>query len=53
VGTEIYTYYPNGMAKPKLSWPVIERTLELPLTSRNWNTARKLLEMGENFGAGR
>lgn len=47
-GRELYTYFPNGMARPKLSWPVVERTLAIPGTSRNWNTVTKLLEMAED-----
>ena len=44
-GREIYVYYPNGMARPKLSWATIERTLGTSATGRNWNTVQKLLEM--------
>jgi uncharacterized protein (DUF1697 family) len=44
-GRQMYIYFPNGMARPSFSWPVIERTLKIPLTSRNWNTVNKLLEM--------
>ncbi len=44
---ELYIYYPNGMARPKLSMPAVERTLGTSGASRNWNTARKLLEMAE------
>ena len=47
-GRELFTYFPNGMARPKLSWPLVERTLGMPLTSRNWNTVTKLLEMAES-----
>jgi uncharacterized protein (DUF1697 family) len=46
-GSELYIYFPNGMARPKLSMPLVERTLKTPGTSRNWNTVRKLLEMAE------
>lgn len=50
-GRELYTYYPNGMARPKLSWALVERTLAIPGTSRNWNTVTKLLEMAGKRGA--
>jgi uncharacterized protein (DUF1697 family) len=50
-GRELYIYYPNGMARPKLSWPLIERTLGIPGTSRNWNTVTRLLEMAGKRGA--
>jgi len=45
VGRELYIYFPNGMARPKLPWPVIEKILKVPGTGRNWNTVTKLLEM--------
>jgi uncharacterized protein (DUF1697 family) len=48
-GRELYVYYPNGMARPKLSMPLVERTLKTTGTSRNWNTVRKLLEMAEKL----
>jgi len=44
-GRELYMYFPNGMARPKLSLPQVEKTLQVSGTSRNWNTVRKLLEM--------
>ena len=50
-GREIYIYYPNGMARPKVPWTVIERILQTPCTGRNWNTVRKLLEMAESLDA--
>ena len=34
-GREIYTYFPNGMAQPKLSWAAIERILKTSGTGRN------------------
>jgi uncharacterized protein (DUF1697 family) len=46
-GREVYIYYPNGMARPKLSWAVIEKTLKTRGTGRNWNSVIKLLEMAE------
>jgi uncharacterized protein (DUF1697 family) len=49
-GRELYTYYPNGMARPKLSWALVERTLAIPGTSRNWNTVTRLLEMAGKRG---
>jgi uncharacterized protein (DUF1697 family) len=50
-GRELYIYYPNGMARPKVSWTFLERTLQTPCTGRNWNTVRKLLEMAESLDA--
>lgn len=48
-GRELYVYFANGMARPKLTPPVIEKTLGVAATGRNWNTARKLLEMAEGM----
>jgi len=46
---ELYTYFPNGMARPKLSMARVERALKIPGTGRNWNTVSKLLEMAEKL----
>lgn len=46
---ELYTYFPNGMARPKLSMASVERALKIPATGRNWNTVTKLLEMAESL----
>lgn len=48
-GRELYIYYPNGMARAKVSWAFIEKILQTPGTGRNWNTVRKLLEMAESL----
>ncbi len=48
-GRELYIYFPNGMGRPKLSLPALEKTLGVPATGRNWNTVRKLLEMAEQL----
>jgi uncharacterized protein (DUF1697 family) len=50
-GRELYIYYPNGMARPKVAWAFLERILQTPCTGRNWNTVRKLLELAENLDA--
>ncbi len=50
-GRELYIYYPNGMARPKLSWAAIEKTLKTPGTGRNWNSVTKLLEIAERLEA--
>jgi uncharacterized protein (DUF1697 family) len=50
-GRELYIYFPNGMARPKLSWAVIEKTLKTSGTGRNWNTVTKLLEIVETLEA--
>jgi uncharacterized protein (DUF1697 family) len=48
-GRELYIYFPNGMARPKLSIPTLERILKTRSTGRNWNSVRKLLEMAERL----
>jgi len=48
-GRELYAYFPNGMGRSKLSWPLVERTLAIPGTGRNWNTVTKLLEVAESL----
>ncbi len=50
-GRELYTYFPNGMARPKLSMAVVEKALKTPGTGRNWNTVMKLLDMAEKLEA--
>lgn len=51
-GREVYIYFPNGMARPKVSWAVIERILKTPGTGRNWNTVTSLLEIATELEAG-
>lgn len=49
-GREMYIYFPNGMARPKLSLPAVERALKVSGTGRNWNSVLKLMEMAERLG---
>ena len=46
---EIYIYFPNGMARPKLSLPGVERALKVSGTGRNWNSVLKLMEMADGI----
>lgn len=48
-GRELYIYFPNGMARPKLAWPLIEKTLRVSGTGRNWSSVTKLLELAESL----
>jgi uncharacterized protein (DUF1697 family) len=48
-GRELYVYYPNGMARPKIPLVRIEKLLQIPSTGRNWNTVNKLLAMAEEL----
>jgi uncharacterized protein (DUF1697 family) len=50
-GREVYMYFPNGLARPKLSWVTVEKKLKTSGTGRNWNTVTKLLEMAERLEA--
>ena len=50
-GRELYIYFPNGMARPKLPSGFIDRTVKMPCTGRNWNTVTKLLQMAEALEA--
>ena len=45
-GRELYVYFPDGQGRSKLL-PVLERTLKMPATARNWNTVSRLLAMCE------
>jgi uncharacterized protein (DUF1697 family) len=48
-GREVYMYFPNGLARPKLSWVAVEKKLQTPGTGRNWNSVTKLLEIAEKL----
>ncbi len=48
---EVYIYYRNGMARPKVSWASIERILKTSGTGRNWNSVTKMLEIAEQLEA--
>ena len=50
-GREMYIYFTNGMARPKLPPAQVDRALGMASTGRNWNTVTKLLEMAEALGA--
>lgn len=48
-GRELYMYFPNGMARPKISWGAVEKLLNTPGTGRNLNTVRNLLEIAQKL----
>jgi uncharacterized protein (DUF1697 family) len=50
-GRELYIYYPDGMARPKIPLARFEKLLQCPTTGRNWNTVNKLLAMAETLEA--
>ncbi len=45
-GKVFYLYAPDGVARSKLA-ASMERLLGVPITSRNWNTVKKLQEMAQ------
>jgi len=49
---ELYIYFPNGMGRSKLTWPLIERTLKISGTGRNWNSVTKMLAIADALAAG-
>lgn len=48
-GREMFIYFPNGQARPRLKWPAVDRILNQAYTGRNWNTVNKLLAMAEEL----
>jgi len=48
-GREVYIYFANGMARPKLSWHLVGKQLKTPGTGRNLNSVRKLLAIAERL----
>ena len=45
IGQELYTYYPNGIGRSKLTVTLIEKKLKTSATGRNWNTVLQLQKM--------
>lgn len=48
-GSELYIYYPDGQGRSKLTNTLLERTLGLAGTARNWNTVTRLREMAKGL----
>lgn len=48
-GRELYIYFANGLARPKLSSAVIDRTLKTSGTGRNWTSVTKILEIAQKL----
>jgi len=48
-GREVYIYFPNGLARPKLSWSAVAKTLRTAGTGRNWNTVTKMLQIADRL----
>jgi uncharacterized protein (DUF1697 family) len=45
-GPEVYLYYPDGVGRSKLTNAFLENRLDVAGTARNWNTLKKLVEIG-------
>jgi len=45
IGREVYTYYPNGSGRTKMTTNYFEKKLGVTATARNWKSVRKLLEL--------
>jgi uncharacterized protein (DUF1697 family) len=45
IGRQLYIYFPNGQARPKISWSRVEKIVGPRFTGRNWNTVTKLLKL--------
>jgi uncharacterized protein (DUF1697 family) len=45
-GRELYAWHPAGVHRSKLN-PLVERTLGVRATARNWNTVERLLELAD------
>ena len=50
-GPEVYLYYPDGVGRSKLSTAFLESALDVSGTARNWNTLKKMLELGATLEA--
>lgn len=48
-GREVFIYYPDGLARPLLSWTQIEKVLQTRATGRNWNSVLKMLVLAESL----
>lgn len=47
-GREVYLAYPKGSGRSKLTHAVLEKSLQVSATARNWRTVTKLAEMVES-----
>jgi uncharacterized protein (DUF1697 family) len=45
VGSDVFLRYPNGVQGARLTGAVLERTIGVPGTMRNWKTVTKLAEL--------
>ena len=50
-GRHAYVYFPDGIARTKLSWSQLGKSLKASVTARNLTTVQKLLLMAEQLEA--
>jgi uncharacterized protein (DUF1697 family) len=50
--SEIYLYYPDGIAETKLPFTSVEKAAKVSGTCRNWNTVQKVLAMAGELSRG-
>jgi uncharacterized protein (DUF1697 family) len=48
-GRELFIYFPNGLARPKLSSTALDKALNTSGTGRNWNSVTNLLALAEKL----
>ncbi len=50
IGQDLFIYYPDGSGRSRLSGKVIEKSLGVPGTARNWNTVEKIRGVLDEIG---
>jgi uncharacterized protein (DUF1697 family) len=50
-GREMFIYFPNGMARPKLKMAHVDKVLKTRWTGRNWNTVLELNRLAGGEGS--
>jgi uncharacterized protein (DUF1697 family) len=46
-GNDVFVHYPNGVSGARLTGALLERSLGVPGTGRNWRTVTRLAELAE------
>ncbi len=50
-GDDVFLHYPNGVSGARLTGALLERTLGVPGTARNWRTVTRLAELARHSAA--
>lgn len=50
VGAHVYACYPDGVGRSKLTLALIEKSLGVSATGRNWNTVVKIAALADSHG---